>query len=477
MSKFFVTTPIYYINDKPHVGHAYSTIAADALARYWRQHLGAENVFFSAGIDENSKKTEVSAQAAGMEIKAYADLMAKEWQSVWDKLGIKYDRFIRTTEPDHQTAVADLVQKIFDAGDIYKGQYKGWYCYKCEEFYKEDELIEKKCPVHKTEVEYITEENYFFKLSKYQSALKQHIEAHPEFILPQSRRNEVLAFIDRGLIDVSVSRANQEWGIHLPFDRSQIMYVWIDALINYLTVVGYPKAKYQDWWPPIHIVGKDIIKFHCIIWPAMLLAAGLELPKQVVAHGFFTVEGEKISKSLGNAINPLDITEVYSTDALRYYLLTEIPFGGDGNFSRDRLAKVYQSDLANELGNLVQRVAKMFTQYFFGQVGQNQPHTHDVRVIDEAVKSFRFDLALKEIWTKIRGLNQLIDEEKPWVLAKTDQVQLEKVLKHVVADLLQIADMLEPYLPETSAKIKQIFKGPQIDESVGILFPRIEQAK
>lgn len=476
MSKYFITTPIYYINDKPHIGHAYSTIAADVLARYWRQRLGQDNVFFSVGIDENSKKTEVSAQAAGMAVKAYADLMAKEWRSVWDGLGIEYSRFIRTTEPDHEQAVGDLVQKIFDKGDIYKGQYKGWYCYKCEEFYREDELVEAKCPIHKSEVEFITEENYFFKLSKYQDQLKSYILDNPDFIKPESRRNEVLAFIERGLIDVSVSRAHQEWGLHLPFDKSQVMYVWIDALINYLTVVGYPDSKYQDFWPPVHIVGKDIIKFHCIIWPAMLLSAGLALPKQVVAHGFFTVDGDKISKSLGNAVNPLDITELYGNDALRYYLLTEIPFGADGNFSHDRLAKVYQTDLANELGNLVQRVAKMWLQYFAGEIGQNLPHTHDVHELESAVESYRFDLALRDIWTRIRGLNQMIDEEKPWVLAKTDQAQLRKVLEHVVADLLQVSDLLLPFLPTTAAKIKQVFKGPKIDESVGILFPKIEIA-
>lgn len=476
MSKFYVTTPIYYINDKPHIGHAYSTIAADVLARYQRQKLGADNVFFAVGIDENSKKTEVSARAANMEIKPYTDLMAKEWQGVWDQLGISYSRFIRTTEPDHEAAVADVVQKIYDKGDIYKGIYEGWYCYKCEEFYREDELVDKKCPVHKSEVEFIKEENYFFKLTKYQDLLKRHIIDHPEFIQPASRRNEVLAFIERGLIDVSVSRANQDWGIRLPFDTSQVMYVWIDALINYLSIIGYPEQKFKDWWPAsVQVVGKDIIKFHCIIWPAMLLSAGLDLPKQIVAHGFFTVDGEKISKSTGNAINPLDIVETYGNDALRYYLLTEFSFGGDGNFSHDRLAKVYQSDLGNDLGNLVQRVAKMIVQYLDGKLSDNTAHTHDTTQLESHIGEFHFELALKDIWTRIKGLNQMIDEEKPWVLAKSDMTQLSSVLNHVVADLLQIAELLEPFLPTTATKIQKTFAGPTVDASVGILFPRIEK--
>ncbi len=475
MSKYYVTTPIYYINDKPHIGHAYSTIAADVLARHQCGKLGADNVFFSTGLDENSKKTEIAAREAGQTVEAYIDVMARQWQSVWDSLGISYTKFVRTTTPEHAAGVHQLVQKIYDAGDIYKGVYEGPYCYKCEEFYKEEELDGGLCPVHHSEVEHIKEENYFFKLSKYQDQLRQYITAHPEFISPDSRRNEVLAFIDRGLIDVSVSRANQRWGIPLPFDTSQIMYVWIDALINYLSAIGYPNPDYKQWWPAsVQVVGKDIIKFHCIIWPAMLLSAGLELPKQIVANGFFTVDGQKISKSTGNVINPLDITEVYGNDALRYYLLTEFPFGGDGNFSHDRLAKVYQSDLANDLGNLVQRVVKMIVQYLGGNLTDNKPHSHDTKELETAIINFQFELALRDIWSRIRGLNQLIDEEKPWVLAKTDPEQLDRVLNHIVADLLQIADLLEPFLPTTAQKIKQTFGGSTVDVSVGILFPRIE---
>lgn len=475
MNKFFVTTPIYYINDKPHIGHAYSTIAADVLARYNRQKLGKDNVFFLTGTDENSKKTIEAAKTVGQPIKAYTDTMSKQWQGVWDALDISYDRFIRTTEPDHEVAVRDVIDKIHKAGDIYKGIYEGWYCFKCEAFYREDELVSKQCPVHKSDVEFIKEENYFFKLSKYQDQLLGHIKDNPDFVLPIARHNEVVAFIERGLEDISISRASQKWGIKLPFDETQVIYVWFDALINYLTGVGYPKPAYKDWWPAnVHIVGKDIIKFHCIIWPAMLLSAGLELPKQVVAHGFFTIDGEKVSKSVGNVVNPLDVVETYGIDPLRYYLLTEFPFGADGNFSHDRLAKVYQSDLANELGNLVQRVAKMVVQYFDGALEENTPHTHDTVHLEEAIAGYHFDAALKDIWSRIRGLNQMIDEEKPWVLAKEDKTQLAKVLYHIVADLLQVAELLEPFLPTTAKKIQQTFSGKFIDVSVGILFPRIE---
>lgn len=476
MNKYFVTTPIYYINDKPHIGHAYSTIAADVLARYHRQKFGKDNVFFLTGTDENSKKTIEAAKLTNQPIEQYTDNTAKLWQQVWDTLGISYDRFIRTTEPDHALAVRDLVDKIYKNGDVYKGIYEGWYCFKCETFYREDELANHNCPIHKSEVEYIKEDNYFFKLSKYQDQLLKHIHDNPNFVVPVSRYNEVVAFIERGLEDISISRASQLWGIKLPFDESQVVYVWVDALINYLTGIGYPEPKYKEWWPAnVHVVGKDIIKFHCIIWPAMLLAAGLELPKQVVAHGFFTIEGEKISKSAGNTVNPIDIVETYGNDALRYYLLTEFPFGSDGNFSHDRLSKVYQSDLANELGNLIQRVAKMIVQYFDGKLEDNMPHTHDTVRLEEAIADYKFDAALKDIWSRIRGLNQMIDEEKPWVLAKEDKVQLAKVLYHIVADLLQVADLLDPFLPTTASKIKQTFSGHAVDSSVGILFPRIEQ--
>ncbi len=477
-TKRYITTPIYYVNDKPHIGHAYSTIAADVLARYWRTKLGNANVRFSTGTDENSKKTIEAAELAGQDTKAYADSMATLWRGTWDSLGISYDHFIRTTEPAHHKAAQHFVQKLYDAGDITKGDYEGLYCYRCEQFYKEDELANGKCPVHKIELEVVKEENYFFDLPKYAQLVKDWITGPTDPIGPVSRKNEVLAFIDHGLEKISISRANQAWGIEVPFDASQKVYVWVDALINYLTVAGYPDANYQQWSHQFHhIVGKDIIKFHCIIWPAMLLAAGEALPQTVFAHGFFTIEGEKISKSLGNSIDPLALTAQYGNDALRYYLLREIPFGSDGDFSHARFEAVYNADLANELGNLVQRVAKMITQYCDGKLAPGEPQTHDIAGVEAALEQCRFDVALKEIWVRIRGLNQLVEEEKPWVLAKSDRAQLEKVLAHLAGDLRQIATLLEPFLPKTASEIKRVFGGATIDTSVGILFPKLAPAK
>ncbi|HSH31596.1 MAG TPA: methionine--tRNA ligase, partial [Candidatus Saccharimonadales bacterium] len=457
MSKFSVTTPIYYINDKPHIGHAYCTIAADVLARYRRQ--SGDDVLFLAGIDENAQKTVNAAAAAGQgDIQKYTDAMAAEWQKTWTALGISHDRFIRTSSAEHQAAVYAFLKPVQAAGDIYKGSYEGLYCVGCEAFIKEDDLVDGKCPDHNQPPEKLKEDNYFFKLSRYQQALLDHIKAHPEFVQPATRRHEVVAFIERGLEDISVSRSTQKWGIPWPGDKDQVIYVWFDALINYLTGAGYPKASYADWWPAdVQLVGKDIIKFHCVIWPAMLMSAGLPLPKTVFAHGFFTINGTKISKSLGNAIDPLELALEYGNDAVRYYLLREFAFGGDGDFSRERFKTVYTSDLANELGNLVQRTAAMITRYLDGQIGDVTAHSHDVGEFKAAMAELRFDRALAEIWELVKGLNQYIDAEKPWELAKTDPPHLKEVLAHVVADLLQIVELLLPFMPETSQKIAATF--------------------
>lgn len=473
-SKFYVTTPIYYINDRPHVGHAYSTIAADTLARYWRGSIGGDNVKFSTGTDENSKKTIEAAAGAGQDIAAYTDKMAKVWQSTWDSLDISYDDFIRTSDPRHQEAVEHLVTRVYEAGDITKGSYEGPYCFRCEAFYREDELIGgKDCPVHKKPVEMVQEDNYFFDLPKYSQKLKEVIESGELEILPQSRRNEVLAFIDRGLEKISISRANQDIGLELPFDRSQKIYVWVEALINYLTVAGYPNEDYEDWWRNVtHVVGKDIIKFHCIIWPAMLMSAGIAIPRRVFAHGFFTIDGEKISKTTGNTIDPIEVKNVYGNDALRYYLLREIPFGTDGDYSQDRFKVVYESELANDLGNLVQRVATMIVKYCEGSY-----RVHAVKHetgIAEKVASLQFDDALRDIFAIISDQNQKIEQSKPWQLVKTDGVAVRKLMDELVSEILWVANQLAPFLPETAAKIKATFKDGKVDTSVGILFPRID---
>ncbi|HVE81119.1 MAG TPA: methionine--tRNA ligase [Candidatus Dormibacteraeota bacterium] len=474
MSKFYITTPIYYINDRPHIGHAYATIAADMLARYHRQ--AGESVFFATGTDENSTKTVQAAKKVGQDTRAYTDQMAATWEETWKQLEISQDRFIRTTEPAHQKAVYDLIKKIEATGDIYKGTYVGLYCTGCEEFKREAELEAGKCPLHKTVPEKVEEENYFFKLSKYQKQLLDYIEKNPTFIQPESRRNEITQFIKGGLEDLSVSRTKKEWGIAWPGDDSQTIYVWIDALINYLAATGYPGAKSTDWWPAdLHLIGKDIIKFHCVYWPAMLMSAGLPLPKTIFAHGFFTVDGQKISKSLGNAVDPVALAGQYGIDALRYYLLREIPFGSDGEFSHSRFRKVYEADLANELGNAVQRVAAMVLKYQEGAIGEVQTAPHDVGPVHTAIKEFRLDRALEEIWVHVKGVNQYIEEEKPWELAKTDREQLSDVLASAVGDLLHIAELIMPFMPTTARKIAETFANGTVNKEVGILFPKFDE--
>lgn len=471
MSKFYVTTPIYYINDKPHIGHAYSTFAADVMARYHRSK--GDRVTFSTGVDENAQKTVQAAAAAGKDIQAYTKEMSSIWEQAWKTAGISNDTFIRTTDPEHAKAVTEFIKRVQAKGDIYEGTYEGWYCVGCEEFKKEEELVDGLCPIHKKKPDFIKENNYFFKLSNYQQALLDHIKAHPEFVQPQARRNEVVAFIERGLNDFSVSRSTQKWGIPWPGDDKQVVYVWFDALLNYLTVAGFPKETYAEKWPAdLQIVGKDIIKFHCIYWPAMLMSAGVPLPTTVFGHGFFTIDGQKISKSLGNAVDPAELAGAYGIDALRYYLLSEFPFGTDGEFSHQRFESVYNADLANDLGNLVQRVAVMITKYQKGIVGDLPPHSHDITPYEEAMRDFKLDRALAEVWLLIRGLNQYLEEEKPWQLAKTDTTQLGEVLHHAVSDLFQIAQLLMPFMPTTAQKIAATFQGGVVRPEVGLLFPK-----
>lgn len=472
-SKFYVTTPIYYINDVPHIGHAYSTIAADVLARYYRKQLGVDKVRFVTGTDENSQKTVNAAEKLGQSIREYTDSTAKKWQDIFNKLDISYDRFIRTTEPDHVATVQNILQKVYDNGDVYEGVYEGLYCVGHEAFMKEDDLVDGLCPDHKTAPDKIKEKNYFFRLSKYQDKLKKYMHDNPEFIQPAKRRNEVLAFIDKGLEDFSISRESQSWGIKLPFDNSQVAYVWFDALLNYVTAAGYGGDEFDQWWPAnLHIVGKDIIKFHCIYWPAMLWSAGLDLPQKVFAHGFFTIDGEKISKSLGNVIDPVELSEQYGNDALRYFLLREIPFGADGDFSYERFRVVYETELGNKLGNLVSRVSAMINKYCDSNYDQVEI-TADLSLNDYII-NLEFEKYLSDIIDRCEELNTLIEETKPWELVKTDPAKVREVLSAIASELTEIASCLEPFLPDSAVEITKIFNNGKVANKPKILFPRIE---
>jgi methionyl-tRNA synthetase len=459
MSKFYLTTPIFYVNGKPSVGHAYTMIVADTLARYHRS-LG-EQVFFLTGTDENSQKNVEAASAAGKsdDIQGYLNEMAALWQQTFDTLAFSHDRFIRTTEKDHLKAVEKFWKAVEKKGDIYPGEYEGLYCKACEAFVTEKELVDGKCPIHKTKPVTIKEKNYFFRLTKYRDALLEHIGKHPEFVQPEARRNETVSYIKNFMTDVSISRESMRWGIPVPGDESQRIYVWFDALINYLTGIGYGTDEkiFKKWWPAdLHLVGKDIMKFHVALWPAMLLSAGLPLPKQVFAHGFFTVNGDKMSKSLGNVIDPLEIVKDYGNDVLRFFLLREIRLGEDGDFSTKRLAERYDGDLANELGNLVHRVLTMTEKYCDGKVPERAegflagawPAYHT------AMEELRLHDALETTWNLVRQANQYIDQQAPWQLAKLKE---EKMLRDTLYILLEtirhIAWMLYPFMPETAEKM------------------------
>lgn len=446
MSKFYVTTPIYYVNAEPHIGHAYTAFAADVLARWHR--LKGDEVFFLTGTDENASKNVEAAEKAGKPVADYVREMSARWASTLDSLGVSHDRFIRTTDSDHVRGVLDFIEKVKAGGDIYKGKYVGWYCTGCEAFVTESDLALGKCPIHQKPPKKIEEENYFFKLSKYKKQLLDHIANHPDFIKPVIRRNEIVSYITHHLEDISISRQGRRWGITFPGDDEQTVYVWFDALVNYITG--------GKWWPAdLHIVGKDIIKFHCALWPAMLSSAGLPLPTQVFAHGFFTIDGKKISKSLGNAVDPVELAQAIGLDGLRYFLLREIPFGNDGDFSLERLKLRYQSDLANGLGNLVQRVLAMIEKYCDGKIperadGSAAPtwQSYELKLADCS-----FDGALTDVWNLLKTLDGLIDREQPWVLAKTDPERLRRVLYTLAESIRHVAVLLWPFLTETSEKI------------------------
>lgn len=471
---FYITTPIYYVNAKPHIGHLYTTIAADVVARWQRQQN--KHVLFSTGTDENSQKNVEAAEKAGQPVQEYVDAMAKTWEETFRKLNLSYDVFIRTTDPKHEVAVKTLLTKLQEKGDIYLGEYEGYYCTGCEAFKAENEIVDGKCPIHHTVLEKIKEANYFFKLTKYKDALLKHYTEHPEFVQPESAKHEILNYIQNDLKDISISRQSQEWGIRLPQNPEHAVYVWFDALINYLTVAGYPddQKKLKEYWPAdVHLVGRDIIKFHCAIWPAMLLAADLALPKRIFANGFFTIDGVKISKSLGNAIDPLELAKEYPLDAIRYFLLRDIPYGNDGDFSQQRLLDRYNSDLANGLGNLVSRLLNMIEK-FTPEIQKNgSANTALKKTVEQHLEQFAFDKALEAIWQRIAYADEQIEQHKPWQMAKEGkQAELDTLLGNLLTELWTITDALKPFMPELHQKLNELLSAESLKKPAEPLFAR-----
>jgi len=477
MTKFYITTPIPYVNAKPHLGHALEFVYADILARYARQQ--DRQVLFSTGTDEHGSKIAEKASELGISPIELTTANAKLVVELLVKLNISNDRFIRTTDPAHEQR-AQLVWNNLKE-HIYKKEYTGWYCTGCEEFVTETYVKEQQgtCPNHDRPYEQLAEENYFFALSKFSHLIKQSIDSGEFRVVPDSKKNEVLSLINEGLEDISISRpkAKLDWGITVPGDDSQVMYVWFEALLNYITVLGYPEhSDFKEYWPAdVQIVGKDISRFHAVIWPGILLALGLELPNNLYIHGFINVDGKKMSKSLGNSVDPNEIVDKYGTDAFRYYLARHIPSYNDGDFSWDKIEAAYNNELANELGNAVSRVVAMISKYQADVVGVIPEPSHDIHEYSEALDNFKFDRALDEVWEQVRGLNQYIDTEKPWQIAKNgDEQHLQEILSYCVGCLLEIADLLVPFMPTTAQTIRDTFKDGLVTKQERALFPKFE---
>lgn len=469
--KFYITTPIYYPSANFHIGHCYSTIIADSLARYKR--LDGYDTYFLTGSDEHGQKIEKKAAEAGVEPKEYIDKIVDNAKDLWKRLGITYDRFIRTTDEDHVQAVQKIFKQLYDQGDIYKGEYKGQYCTPCESFWTESQLVDGKCPDCGREVQEVSEEAYFLRLSKYQARLEEYIENHPEFIQPESRKNEMINnFLKPGLEDLCVSRTSFSWGIPVTFDEKHVVYVWLDALSNYITALGYNSEDdtlFKKFWPAdVHIVGKEIVRFHTIIWPIILMALDLPLPKKVFGHGWLVIDGAKIAKSVGNYKDPREYIDAYGVDAVRYFSLREIPFGSDGNFSEEALIGRINSDLANVWGNLVNRTIGMANKYFGGKVTNTKIHEEIDKPFLESLDNLKKDTdakidelqiskVLETIFDVLRASNKYIDDTTPWTLAKDEssKPRLETVLYNLLEAIRITNILLKPFMPESTSKVEE----------------------
>ena len=482
MQKYYVTTPIYYVNDEPHLGHMYTTIAADILARHER--LSGKDVFFLTGVDEHGQKVQQAAEARGVEPIDLANQVVERYESLWPELSISHDDLIRTSSERHYKAVQAMWRRLENAGAIYKGFYEDWYCVPCETYWTETQLKDAECfenhhcPDCQRDVQKVQEDTYFFRLSAYEDRLLAYINDNPDFIAPESRRNEVLRFVEGGLRDLSVSRTTFSWGIPVPGDEKHVVYVWIDALTNYLTAVGYPEQENPERWPAsVHLIGKDILRFHAVYWPCMLMAAELPMPERVYAHGWWTVEGEKMSKSKGNALRPADLLAKYDADVLRYFLMREVPFGQDGDFSESALKSRYNSELANDVGNLLNRSLAMLKKYNDSMLGavadeldMDRALIADVegmqRDVDAYLNRQAFHLALERISSVVKHGNRYVEDNAPWGLAKSgDTARLNTVLYHLVETLRLVAIQLSPFMPEKMGDMLRQIMNADIDTS------------
>jgi methionyl-tRNA synthetase len=498
--RFYLTTPIYYVNSTPHIGHAYTTLAGDILVRHHRQR--GEDTFFLTGTDEHASNVYRVAVAQGLDPYVYVDQIAERWRELPERVGAEIDFFIRTTDEGHKEFVQDFVQRIYDNGDIYEDTYAGLYCVGCEAFKTEDELVDGKCPDHDIVPEWIEEKNYFFRLSAYQDRLLALYDERPEFVQPSFRYNEARSFIEHGLQDFSLSRAGQPWGVPVPWDPEQVVYVWVDALINYLSALTYarPGQDLRDrYWPDArHLIAKDILRFHCVYWPALLLSAGYEVPRQIFVHGYLLLDDRKISKSLGNVIDPLELVGLYGSDAVRYWATRSVPFGQDGSVSIESLHERYERELGNDLGNLVSRTTAMIAKYRDGRIpiapGLGDKAAFERLAVEVPRRLDDFDLtgALDVLWEFVRGLNKFVTDAKPWELAKDEanSEELDRVLYALVDGLRAVAVALHGYLPETTPQIlralgqPEVFDWSQVAEAATVpaggiapappLFPRVE---